>query len=198
MRPVRAAALGLAGLAACTLRIAQPEPPPGPTTTVYLVAEEGHNALLLPDGEDWVEFGFGDYGWYVHGRGDGGWAMYTAMADSPAALARRAVAGDPLADPWSRARGWVLYPFEVPAEAVPPLREALEAEFAAGGMPVFNPLFGFWVVRAARPYSMWFNCTDAVAVWLGELGVPVSTRGVSTHLYGAFGTGIGLDGETVR
>ena len=195
----RVAALLVLGVAGCTLRIPQPEMPPGPTVTVYLIAEEGHSGLLFPaDDGGWTEYGFGDYSWYVHGRGDGGWAMYTAMAASSGALARRSVGAAPLEDPWSIARGWVLYPYTVSKASADALQADLEAEFRAGGQPVFNPLFGFYCVRADAPYSMWFNCTDAVAVWLERLDVPSSTRGISSHLLGPSLSGIAPGGVSVR
>jgi hypothetical protein len=190
-------------LGSCVVRAVQPEPPPpGRSTTVYLLSEEGHTGILLPHGEGWVEWAFGDYAWYAAGRGDLGWGLYTAMRATTGGLARRTVAGDPLLDCWSRARGTVLFPYPADRDAVAALAARLETEFRAGGQPSFNPLFGFHVVPARAPYSMWFNCTDAAATWLAELGIEAPTRGICARILGRPGTELAApppdDGELVR
>lgn len=179
-------------LPACVVQAPQPELPPTViSTTVYLMSAEGHTGLLLP-GDDgvWTEFCFGDYGWYAEGRSGFNWTLYTAFADSAAALGRRDVGPDPFLDSSAHQRGLFLYPYTVSAQAADVLRGILEEEFARGGEPNYNPLYGVYFVRARVPFSMWFNCTDATASWLLMLGIEVPTGGVCKRIVGRLGTGI--------
>ena len=189
-RALRSAAALLLVAPGCVVRAVQDVPPPpgSATTLVYLLSEEGHTGLLLPSADGWTEYAFGDYPWYAFGRGDLGWGLYTAMRTTSGGLGRRVLHGELLEDPWSRARGSVYFPFRVEAAAVARLHARLEAEFAAGGTPSFNPLFGFAVVPARADYSMWFNCTDATADWLAELGVHAPTGGICARILGVPGT----------
>lgn len=64
---VLAPATLLAWLVGCTSTVTPPAQVGNPTA-VLLIRDAMHRGLLLPNDEGFVEFGFGDWGWYALGN----------------------------------------------------------------------------------------------------------------------------------
>lgn len=143
-----------------------------------------HRGLLLPRGDDaWVEYGYGEYAWYAELRD----AWYRAF---PAVLwptrgtlgrreiAARGVAGLRAAMPWT-----VLEELAVERARAAELLATLDARFERGRAElVDNRVYGMQFVPDDDGYWCCFNCNDALAGWLRQLGCRVSWALVRTDL----------------
>lgn len=162
--------------ASCTSTITPPHDVNQPAT-VFLLHEAMHTGIVLPpqgpDGE-FVEFGFGDWGWFALGE-DGWYHVFgTVIWPTQGTLGRRTF-GARTADEL-RANAWwaELSPVVVEAEKARALRARLEHEHTASiAQAVRRPEYR-WVFV---PYdsSYWFpnTCADVAADWFEELGCSV-------------------------
>lgn len=156
--------------------VVTPPPAPDRETTVFVLQEAMHLGLVLPLPEGgYVEFGFGDYEWFALGNTAWYRVFPTVLWPTQGTLGRRpfplAEAQLPATLSWAR-----LSPIPVDAARAELLRQRLEQEFAAAfpdGPPPPED-FRFTFARHADDYWLPYNCSDATAGWLRELGCAVA------------------------
>lgn len=173
------AALGL--WSGCASAVRPPAEVADPVT-VRLVASGRHAGLLLPcpDGRI-VEYGYGAWGWYALGEDDWWRAPGTVLLPNRGTLGRRYFTEEDVAEYAARIGGR-LEPLVVDRADAEALLARLDAEFAAGGDPHFQPRYGLRFVPVARSYWMFHDCHDEMAAWLGEIGCSVGWAPVRTGL----------------
>jgi hypothetical protein len=172
------------GLLGCTSTVRPPDSPLADPVTVCLVHDERHRGLVVPwpDG-GFVEYGYGEWRWYA--ELDDAWyrAFPAVLWPTRGALGRRpsdAPDLDALRLRWS----WLqLLPVTVERHRVDALRTRLEAAFAERAAELYhNAAYGFDFVPSEDGFWCLFNCNDAVAEWLEELGCTVSWVPIRTGL----------------
>lgn len=175
--------LGATGLVpvGCASSVRPPAEVADPVT-VRVVATGRHAALLLPcaDGRT-AEYGYGSWGWYALGE-DAWWrAPGTVLVPNRGTIGRRFLNADDVAAYGVRFGG-ELEPLVVERGAADRLLADLDAEFAAGGAPLFNPAYGLDFVPSPHSYWAFHDCHDRMADWLEALGCSVSWSPVRTGL----------------
>ncbi|MCE9637676.1 MAG: hypothetical protein K8T90_18405 [Planctomycetes bacterium] len=160
--------------------------PPADVTdpvTIHLLATGRHAAVLLPrDAERVVEYGYGDWGWYALCHDDWWRAPATVLWPNPGTLGRREVAARRVSTAPGAYEGGTLSALVVSREFAERLLARLDAEFAAGGAPVFNPVYDMSFVPHTDRYWAFHDCHDQVAAWLEDLGCDVGWAPVRTGL----------------
>ncbi len=175
----------LAWTVGCTSTVTPPARVANPTE-VLLIRDAMHRGLLLPNGNGFVEFGFGDWSWYALGNDSWYHVFPTVLWPTQGTLSRRQHHASDSASARA-AMSWAEFEsFVVERETAKRLRDRLEAAFAArAGERVHQAYLRMDFV----PYddSYWFldNCADACAVWLTELGCAVSWVPIRTDLTSA-------------
>jgi hypothetical protein len=169
-----AAALLLAG---CTT-VLQPPADPSDPQPAFLLDHGRHATLVLPRPEGGlVRYAYGDWAYYGRNRTGVLRGMAALLWPTPAALARRELAG-----PASRAgvRRAVqvgieaIHVLPVAGDRARALRQRLDARFAEyGDSRRDNPWYDLTFVRLPERYWMFSNSNQRTAAWLGELGVEV-------------------------
>jgi len=178
----------------CTSLVRPPASPTAPQS-VFIVENALHRGLVLPlpapdsgaPGAEgtrprverrvgYVEFSYGDWGWYAEGRDAWYQVFPTVLWPTPGGLGRRTFGardGDELAQRMAPA---VLQELVVERAAVDALRTRLQQrwEAARDGMPGGpQRSYGLDFVRDDGGYWAFNNCADAVAGWLEELDCAV-------------------------
>ena len=143
--------------------------------TVYVIQDELHIGLVLPERGGFVEFGFGDWEWYARAQDRWYHAFATVLLPTPGTLARRehAVASVEALQssmPWVR-----LQPITVDYARAEALRLRLQAQFAAReSEAVYRTGLRTQFVPWDRSYWFGDNCATAVVEWLRELDCTAS------------------------
>jgi hypothetical protein len=186
----RLALLALAGALTafafgCTSTITPP-PRPADATTLFVLREAMHTGLVLPpsgDSGEFVEFGFGDWNWFALGNDAWYHAFATVLWPTRGTLGRRTFGATTEAE-LRRAVTWAeLSPVVVDRGRAAALRLRLEGEFAAGRAELVERTdFQFRFVPSPDSYWFGYNCADAAANWLRELGCAVSWVPIRTAL----------------
>lgn len=158
----------------CATRVTPPLHVKNPVT-VYLTDYGRHSSILLPAGDGYVEYAYGDWEWFALGHTQW-WLAIQAMLYSPkATLGERYIAiqhgeinVDDFAD-WQR-----LNEFQVDKDRAESLRMTLEAIFHRGNTkPVQSDYSGLEHVTFADRYWLFHNCNHATAEWLRDLGCKI-------------------------
>ena len=172
----------------CTSLVTPPAVVDDPAV-VYVIEEALHTGLVLPPtiaaaAERFVEFGFGDWGFYALSDDGCSGASAAVLWPTPGALGRRAFEaadGDELLRQVSWAR---LTPIVVDRSRVVALRRQLEHAFAVGGeQAVSSRDTGLQFVPSATSYWWPNTCADAAAAWLEQLGCDVAWCPLRIGLY---------------
>ena len=176
--------------AACSSVVKAPASVRDPVA-VFVLEEALHTGLVLPptpgasgSPECYVEFGFGDWGFYA--LEDTGWwgSLAAVLWPTDAALARRRFDASTPDALRARAPWATLAPVVVERAAAAELRARLQERFDAGRRQVVvDRRFGFKFVPADASYWLPQNCADVVAEWLEELGCEVGWAPVRVGLY---------------
>jgi len=176
--------------AACSSVVRAPEGVRDPVA-VFVLEEALHTGLVLPPApgasgspECYVEFGFGDWGFYA--LEDTGWwgSLAAVLWPTDAALARRRFDASTPDALRARAPWATLTPVVVERAAAADLRARLQERFdAARRQVVVDRRFGFKFVPTEASYWLPQNCADVVAGWLEELGCEVGWAPVRVGLY---------------
>lgn len=169
--------------ASCVATAYPPAAPPDPIP-VYLLKQGEHTGLILPadpaSGAAWVEYAFGDWGWYGESRNGTAYGLYALAVPTGAALGRRYSKAAPEQDEVVRARGASLHSFHAERARVIALRRELDEEYEAAGVePREVARSGLMVVPARQSYTINYNCSDATIVWLRRLGCSVPIGGIT-------------------
>ncbi|MDA1261094.1 MAG: hypothetical protein O3A20_10810 [Planctomycetota bacterium] len=176
--------LVIAGLCASCVATAYPPLAPVDAVTVYLLRQGEHTGVILPappqSDAAWVEYAFGDWGWYGEGRNSTAYGMYALAVPSSAALGRRYATEAPEHDAVIARRGASFEAFQAESARVIELRNELDEEYeAAGVVPREVANSGLLVVPARHSYTLNYNCSDATIVWLRRLGCSVPVGGIT-------------------
>lgn len=146
-----------------------PENPIDPVE-VFLTEEGIHRGLVLPRASGFVEYAYGEWGWYVLGRDAWYHAFDTVLWPTQGALGRRSYD-----DPRAEFTGEKLTPLPAARPAVEALLDELDALYeSARATEVYNPSMRMHFVKVSPGFWCFFNCSDATAQWLRRLGCNVS------------------------
>lgn len=178
------AACALLALAACTSTVTPPPDPAAPTT-VYLLREAMHTGLVLPPegtGDEYVEFGFGQWSWFALGN-DSWYHAFGILWPRQGTLGRRtfhAADGTELA----RRVYWAeLSPLVVAGARVHALHTRLQHEHDdALANAIAQPAYGWTFIPYDRSYWLAQTCADIAAEWLTELDCAVGWAPIRTGL----------------
>ncbi|MCK5941001.1 MAG: DUF2459 domain-containing protein, partial [Planctomycetes bacterium] len=134
--------------------------------------------------EQYVEFGFGEWGWYALGADSWYDAFGAVLWPTRGTLGRRTF-GARDAGQLRRGAWWAtLSPVTVSRSRAAALRRRLQARFdAARKQVVVDRRLGFKFVPADGSYWLPHNCADVVAGWLEELGCEVGWAPVRLGVY---------------
>ena len=190
VRPCFAAAFAVA--ASCTL-VVVPPPLPDDPVEVFLLGEALHTGIVLPpdptaaadvaDADQFVEFAFGEWGWYA--LGDDAWyhVFGAVLWPTRGGLGRRTFGARTVAELRQRAPWLELAPIVVSAAKARALRARLQRMFDEyAGDAVSPPGWGFRFVPIESCYWLGNTCADAAADWLTELDCRVGWWFVRTGL----------------
>ena len=186
MRWLRAIVLSVLTLtlpAACVSTFDTPEIE-GEAATVFLTRTSWHCGLRLPmvDG-NYVEFGFGDWAWFAERRESMARLFPTLVLPTRGTICRRTVPGASAGELLPSTVEGEVFELRVDRRRVTKLRDRLESWwYAEPGDFAFDPDRGLAFQEAAWRYSMYWNCYDAVARWLRELGCEVPCATLRTGL----------------
>ena len=170
----RLAPLALALAASCTSIVRPPASPPEPTRA-YVVYGARHRGVVLPaEAGGYVEFGYGDFDWYALGKDRWYHACDTVLWPTGGTLATRRIDARDELGLLASFEASRLVTIVVSAERARALASRLEREFERGGRPFFRPEIEMHFVRSPRRFWCLYNCNDATAEWLEELGCSVS------------------------
>jgi hypothetical protein len=163
---VIAAALLLSG---CASTVRPPENPVDPAE-VFLTEEGIHRGLILPGASGYVEYAYGEWGWYVLGRHAWYHVFDTVLWPTQGALGRRSYD-----DPRAEFTGEKLTSFRAARSAVEALLAELDTLYeSARATEVYNERTRMHFVKISPGFWCFFNCSDATAAWLRRLGCDVS------------------------
>ena len=163
------------GHASCVSTITPPADPREPAT-VFFRSEAMHRALLLPRAQGgFVEYGFGDYDWY--GLEQDRWVNVfdTVLWPTTGTLVRRIVDVDDLDGLKANYPLSTLAPMAVERTAVTRLERRLAEQYARHESgELYNATYAMSFVESEDGFWFLYNCNDALADWLRELGCSVS------------------------
>jgi hypothetical protein len=151
-------------LAACTSVVTPPENPADPVD-VYLIEEGIHTGVALPRGEEHVEYGYGEWGWYALNHTAWYDVFDTILWPTQGALGRRIVRQIP-------ANAQKLRVAKSDAERL--LRELDGRYEARRETEIYNETTRMHLVQVDEDFWCCFTCADAAADWLRSLGCSVS------------------------
>ena len=164
----------LALAASCTSIVRPPVDPPEPARA-YVVYGARHRGVVLPaEPGGYVEFGYGDFDWYALGKDRWYHAFDTVLWPTGGTLATRRIAARDERGLLASFEASRLVPIVVSRERARALARRLEREFERGGRPLFRPDIEMQFVRSDRRFWCVYNCNDATAEWLEELGCSVA------------------------
>jgi hypothetical protein len=174
----------------CTSTVTPP-PLPADPSTVFLLREAMHTGLVLPpidaaDGAEYVEFGYGDWGWFALGNDQWYHVFATVLWPTQGGLGRRTFGARTEAELRARVTWAELSPLVVSATKANALRRRLQDRFDKGrGELVERRELGFQFVPGDESY--WFpnNCADVAARWFEELDCRVGWTPIRAGLAAA-------------
>lgn len=154
-------------------------PPAAPANPVIVhVAESGlHAHLVMPLGDRWVQYEFGDWHYFALERRTVFRGVLALLFPTPGALGRREITAlEPLQARWEQA-GYRLLNFEVSAAAVTRLQRSLNDRFEAAAQQqvVYNRQLNVNLVQYGQSYSLLHNSNHELAEWLQALNCQVES-----------------------
>jgi hypothetical protein len=191
-RRVRRAGLWVAlaaGLALAVVGCTSTVTPPADVrdgATVFLLREAMHTGIVLPPaapGDQYVEFGYGDWSWFALGNERWYHAFATVLWPTRGALGRRTF-GARTADELVAAVRWAeLAPLVVERARAEALRVELQRAFDARiAEAAPRPDLGWVFVPDDRGYWFANTCADVAARWFEALGCTVGWVPIRTSL----------------
>lgn len=159
-------------------------PPAAPQNPVTVhVAEFGfHARLLLPEGDGWLQYGFGDWDYYARRQQTLLNGVLALLWPTPGALGQGEVDSVDRFRADSESAGGQLLSFDVPGARVKQLKHSLHTRFEQQ-IPdgqVYNRVNNLRLVRDDRPYSVLHNSNHELAEWLKVLDCQVESLGFWT------------------
>jgi hypothetical protein len=162
----------LGTLASCSSTIRPPLHPKDPIR-VYLLKDALHVGVVLPEESDrYVEYGFGDWGWYAMNHDSWYHVFDTVLWPTQGCLGRSWMRDDSVQFALKSGK---LTPLQVDRARVDGLLADLERRFDRNASTrVYNPAYKMYFVEDERGFWFLYNCHDAVAEWMEMLGCDVS------------------------
>jgi hypothetical protein len=174
-RALALVAIGLALLVGCTSTVHPPVDPGPQPVSVWLIRDARHRGLVLPTADGGlVEYGYGEFAWYAEMRDAWYRAFPAALWPTAGTLGVRRLAARDGTTLRRELGGAQFDELRVARSAAAALEERLARRFEAGGPALGNAVYGFDFVPDPAGYWCLFNCNDAVALWLTELGCQVT------------------------
>ena len=172
----------------CTSTITPPANVTDPVT-VFVLREAMHNGIVLPPcraGDEYVEFGFGDWSWFALGNDEWYHAFATVLWPTQGTLGRRTF-GAHTADQLLAHVTWAeLSPVVVSRDKAGALRDRLQHEHDARiGEAVQRRDLGWTFVPYDQSYWFAVNCADVCADRFRELDCAVGWVPIRTGLVAA-------------
>lgn len=178
----RRLAYGLLGLVvALTLTWSQvpativPPIAPSDPVTVHVVESGLHARLVLPLGDHWVQYSFGDWDYYARHRQDLYHAVKALVWPTPGALGWGEIESLDQFRAIVEPRGFRFLSFAASAaqtsQLIADLGDRFEQQTAVGH--VFNPKTNLTLAQDERAYALWHNSNHELAQWLEALGCRV-------------------------
>ena len=154
-------------------------PPVAPLNpmTVHVVESGLHAQLILPQGDRWVQYGFGDWDYYALNRQDLAHALMALLWPTQGALGRGEVVSLAEFRASAEQAGFHLLSFEVPSAQVRQLRRSLQIRFEQQ-IPkgyVNNRAINLYLVQDEQTYSLLHNSNHELAEWLEALDCEVKS-----------------------
>jgi hypothetical protein len=159
-------------------------PPVAPDhpVSIYVMDTGIHARLLLPQGERWMQYGFGDWTYYARSQQTLAHGLQALLWPTPAAVGWGEVRSMESLQRFAAAGEINLLSFEVSLARVQHLQRLLANHFqrqrAAGS--VYNPYNQLTLVKDDRSYSLLHNSNHALAAWLAILDCKVLHLGLWT------------------
>ncbi|WP_035991581.1 hypothetical protein [Leptolyngbya sp. KIOST-1] len=157
-------------------------PPVAPAnpTTVHVVEIGIHARLLMPVGDRWRQYGFGDWDYYARREQDLLSGLQALLWPTPGALGWGEFESLEAYRGAFEAVGGEILSFDVPLERVEELQDSLHSRFdrqiPAG--QVFNEVNNLRLVRDDQTYSVFHNSNHELAGWLEALDCRVRHLGL--------------------
>ncbi len=181
----RGLAAATALFAACTSTVTPPAHVDDPVL-VFLLEEAMHTGIVLPpldDGDEFVEFGFGEWGWYALGHDSWYHVFATVLWPTQGTLGRRTFGARTADELRARVRQAELSPIEVSAAKAAALRRRLQQQHDERREEALErPEYGQVFVPFDRSYWFAATCADVAAEWFVELGCDVGWAPIRTGL----------------
>ncbi|WP_148861031.1 DUF2459 domain-containing protein [Marinobacter fonticola] len=169
-------------LAGCGNRLAPPTAPVDPVQ-IHLMDHGRHPSLILPDGDGWTRYVYGEWRWYAEDD-TGLWRGVQALLwPTQAAVGRQSLdtlprSGRTQAIP----EGFLtLYSIEVSTQDVNALRNRLNRYFENPEQRRYQPRYNLYFVKYPERYWMFHQSNQVMARWLQALGVEVHGSGLFSH-----------------
>lgn len=160
----------------CATTIVPPESVDRPQA-VFVLDHGRHSSLVLPHGEGFVRYAYGDWGWYAEVDTGTTEASRAVLWPSRAGLGR-SLTSRPATEQDVRSGLRVgiqhIHEVSVEAERVTALRDSLEARHRAKAASAkYNAAYDLTFVEHPEPYAFWNNSNHKVAEWLRRLGCAI-------------------------
>jgi hypothetical protein len=199
---IRSVALSSLLLGASCTAFVTPPAIPLDAVEVFVLSEAIHTGLVLPpdpaangDRDQYVEFGFGDWGWWALAHDSWYHGFATAFWPTEGALGRRTFGARTADELPSRVGLATLQPILVSRDKAIALRRELQAQFdQSRKRVVVRRDVGFKFVPS-EPYTLLNNCADVAAHWLTSLGCSVSWAPVRYDLSVSLVDGAGASSQ---
>ncbi|WOD40212.1 hypothetical protein [Nodosilinea sp. E11] len=144
---------------------------PSDPVTVYVVESGLHARLVVPLGDRWVQYGFGDWDYYARHRQDLYHAVRALIWPTPGALGWGNIESLDHFRAIAEPRGFRFLTFAASAahtsQLIADLGNRFERQTAAGH--VFNPKTNLNLAQDERIYAIWHNSNHELAQWLEAL-----------------------------
>ncbi len=152
-------------------------PPAAPVdpVTVHVAEFELHTRLLLPQGDRWVQYGFGDWNYYALNRHDLPHALMALLVTTRGALGVGEFASLAEFQADLDPAGFELLSFEVSSAEVNQLMRSLHHRFERQVLngQANNPSNNLRLVQDEQTYSLLHNSNHELAEWLEALNCQV-------------------------
>lgn len=165
--------LMIGGSVGCSATIIPPTNPINPA--VVFVTDYGrHSSLLLPAPQGhYVEYAFGDWGWFALRHTNSSDAIGTLFFSGHSALGRRQLFlyDDNPADVAKWTGATTVLKLDAASDKITALREQLDALYDKHiDTLTYQPASRLWFVQYDGGYNLFHNCNHVTADWLRELG----------------------------
>jgi hypothetical protein len=159
--------------AACTTTLTPPSPVADPVT-VYVTDYGRHSSLLMPKGDGYTEYAFGEWGWFALGHTSMWRAPFILAIPGQSTLGRRDLGAIGNAEEATvRADGAAAQAMTVERQRVRDLITTLDSRFAAHTDTRIVGPDAMEFVKDPLPYHAFHNCNNVTADWMRELGITI-------------------------